>query len=105
MIKTFTGFRGVVMFLQIGKVHFMILAEDNRQAEAIYNHVMPEAEPFDPAMCKKGLLFEAKNLPESAAKTAAERATPKSRNQKQEVIIDIQTDEKPIDTTSENQPG
>jgi hypothetical protein len=63
MLTTFKGFRGHVMFLEIGNVKFYVLCKNLRQAEAIYTHIVPNAPPFNPEACTRAILIEASILP------------------------------------------
>lgn len=59
MLKKFTGFKGLCAFAQIGNVQFVLLAQNKRDLESLWNHIMTEAGPLDPAGCKKAILVEA----------------------------------------------
>lgn len=63
MIEQFTGFRGVAALCQIGDVSFLVLAKNQKQLAAIYQHVMPQAEPMNPDACKKCVCVQANLLP------------------------------------------
>lgn len=67
MLKTFTGFRGTAAMVRIGKIRFFIIAETPAQLEALWQSLLTEAGPFDPTICHKAILVEAKLLPESHA--------------------------------------
>jgi hypothetical protein len=62
MLTKFTGFKGVCVFAQIGDVQFAMIAQNKRDLEALWNHIMPEAGPLDPAGTKKAILIEASLL-------------------------------------------
>ena len=59
MLKTFTGFKGLCAFAQIGNVQFVLLAKNRRDLDTLWNHIMTEAGPLDPEGCKKAILIEA----------------------------------------------
>ena len=66
---SFRGFRGRAALCQIGKVEFVVLAKNEKQLAAIYEHIMPEAPPFNPQACKRSILIEADILPPQKIKT------------------------------------
>lgn len=65
MLKSFVGFKGISAFVQIGEIKFMIIAKNARQLETLWHGILIKAGPFDPTKCKKAILIEAKNLPDS----------------------------------------
>ncbi len=74
MLKSFTGFRGVAMLAEVElpadfthearKVQFVIIATNAVELEALYTKLLPDAPPFDPAMCQKSVMIQASILPE-----------------------------------------
>jgi hypothetical protein len=62
-MTTFKGYRGHVMFLQVGNVKFFVLCKNQKQAQAIYSHIVPHAPPFNPEACTRAILIEATILP------------------------------------------
>jgi hypothetical protein len=63
-LKTFTGFRGVACLAQVGHAQFVIIASTEEQLQDIYEHLLPEAAPFNPAMCQKSVMIQADLLPD-----------------------------------------
>jgi hypothetical protein len=64
MLKSFTGFRGVATVMEIGGVEFVVMARTPLALEQLHAHILPEAEPFNPAKCQKSVLIQATILPE-----------------------------------------
>lgn len=64
MLKKFTGFKGLCAFAEIGHVQFALVAKNRRDLDTLWNHIMPEAGPLDPAGTKKAILIEAELLSE-----------------------------------------
>jgi len=62
--KTFTGFRGMAMSVELGRRRFIIVAAHARDLEAFHNSILTNAqEPFNPAACKKSIVIESSLLP------------------------------------------
>jgi hypothetical protein len=76
MIQTFTGFKGTVAFAQIGDIKFAILAKNPRQLQILWQSIMAEAGPLDPAGLKKAILIEAKTLPPARRQSRPAAAQP-----------------------------
>jgi hypothetical protein len=62
-MTTFTGFKGRVIFAQIGQIQFALIAKSPAQLRALWAHVMPDAGPLDPAGIKHAILIESSTLP------------------------------------------
>jgi len=66
-LRTFTGFKGVCAFAQIGEVQFAILAASQREIDILWAGILTEAGPLDPAGCKRAILIEQCTLPDRPA--------------------------------------
>jgi hypothetical protein len=65
VIRKFEGYRGVAALLQIGDIAFLVVAKDETQLAALHAHILPEADPFNPAACQKTVVIPANLLPEA----------------------------------------
>jgi hypothetical protein len=66
MLKQYTGFKGICAFAQLGEIQFVIVATNQRQLQTLWDNIMTEAGPLDPAGCKKAVLVEAELLGQKA---------------------------------------
>ena len=63
-LKPFTGFRGYAVLCEKDGVQFVIIASNEVDLANLYKQFLPEADPLDPAMCKKSVMIQASILPE-----------------------------------------
>jgi hypothetical protein len=65
-LQTFTGFRGKAALMQIGKIKFLVLAQNTKHLEALHQHILPNsAEPFNPVACQASIIIQSTVLPKT----------------------------------------
>jgi hypothetical protein len=65
VLKTFVGFRGVAMLAGIEGFHFVLIASNPAELEAIYTKLLPDSPVFNPAMCQKSVMIQSELLTKS----------------------------------------
>lgn len=78
MLTKFIGFKGKCAFAQLDKFSFVIMAQNERQLEILWAHIM-KSVPLDASGVKSAILIEANILPGKRAVTS--NPEPNEQNQ------------------------